>query len=147
LPLPEEWALDASGRPTTDAAAAIDGLLRPIGGFKGAGLAVISGVLSSFLSGAAFGTELGDMENGPKPGQDGQFVLAIQVSAFESPDRFARRVDILVRQIRNCRPAAGFERCYAPGELEYETERRYRVDGIPLSAETLAGLAECEGYV
>ena len=144
LRLPEGWALDASGQPTTDAAAAIDGLLQPIGAFKGAGLAVISGVLSSFLSGAAFGTELGDMARGPAAGQDGHFVLAIQVSAFEEFHRFTERVDGLVRQIRNCTPAAGFERCYAPGELEHETELGYRAAGIPLSAETLAGVAECE---
>jgi LDH2 family malate/lactate/ureidoglycolate dehydrogenase len=144
LRLPEGWALDASGESTTDTAAALDGLLQPIGAFKGAGLAVISGVLSSFLSGSAFGTELGDMVNGPKPGQDGQFVLAIQVAAFEDSERFRARVDGLVRQIRNCRPAAGFNRCYAPGELEHETELRYRAEGIPLSAETLAGLDESE---
>jgi len=144
LRLPEGWALDASGRPTTDAAAALGGLLRPIGAFKGAGLAVISGVLSSFLSGAAFGTELGDMERGPKAGHDGHFVIAIRVSAFEDLDRFTQRVDGLVRQIRDCTLAVGFERCYAPGELEYETELRYCAAGIPLSAETLAGLAECE---
>ena len=144
LRLPEGWALDALGRPTTDAAAAISGLLQPIGAFKGAGLAVISGVLSSFLSGAAFGAELGDMVRGPAAGQDGHFVMAIQVSAFEDFDLFKGRVDSLVRQIRNCTPAAGFERCYAPGELEHETELCYRTAGIPLSAETLAGVAECE---
>ena len=43
------------------------GLLQPAGGFKGTGLAVVMGVLSSFLSGAAFGSELGDMVNGPRP--------------------------------------------------------------------------------
>jgi len=46
--------------------------------------------------------------------------------------------------IRASRPAAGFDRCYAPGELEHETELRYRETGIPLNAETLAGLAGCE---
>jgi LDH2 family malate/lactate/ureidoglycolate dehydrogenase len=96
------------------------------------------------LSGAAFGVELGDMVRGATAGQDGHFVMAIQVSAFEDFARFTQRVDGLVRQIRNCQPAAGFERCYAPGELEYETELRYRAAGIPLSAETLAGIAECE---
>src|SRR5262249_52899883 len=41
LPLPEGWALDHDGNPTVDPAKAIDGLLLPIGGFKGAGLAMI----------------------------------------------------------------------------------------------------------
>ena len=49
-----------------------------------------------------------------------------------------------MRQIRRCAPAPGFSRCYAPGELEHETEIRYRREGIPLNAETLAGIAACE---
>ena len=144
LELPPGWAFDQSGQPTTNAELALEGLLQPIGAFKGIGLAMLSGILSSFLSGAAFGTELGDMVNGPKPGLDGQFVMALNIAAFEEPDRFRARVDRLVRQIRESTPAPGFDRCYSPGELEYETESRYRADGIPLSAETLRGLSECE---
>jgi len=63
--LPEGWALDRDGNPTTDPAAAVGGLLLPIGGFKGVGMAMITGMLSSFLSGASYGTELGSMEAGP----------------------------------------------------------------------------------
>jgi LDH2 family malate/lactate/ureidoglycolate dehydrogenase len=96
------------------------------------------------LAGATFGTELGNMTDGPKPGLDGHFVMAIDVAAFEDLARFRSRVDALVRQIRNSATSPGFERCYAPGELEYETEKNYRREGIPLSAETLAGLEESE---
>ena len=82
------WAYDVDGNPTTDSARALDGLLQPIGAFKGTGLAVVMGVLSSLLSGAAFGTELGNMVDGPKPGLDGQFILALDVGAFEDVDYF-----------------------------------------------------------
>jgi LDH2 family malate/lactate/ureidoglycolate dehydrogenase len=78
LALPEGWALDREGRPTTDPAAALEGLLLPIGGFKGTALALLMGLLSSMLSGAAYGTELGSMEEGPKAGRDGHFVAAIR---------------------------------------------------------------------
>lgn len=44
LPIPESWALDKEGNPTTDPAAALDGLLRPIGEFKGVSLALIMGI-------------------------------------------------------------------------------------------------------
>jgi L-2-hydroxycarboxylate dehydrogenase (NAD+) len=142
--IPEGWAFDEHGNPTTDTGRALSGLLQPAGGFKGAGLAIIMGVLSSFLSGAAFGSELGDMVNGPRPGADGQFVMAIDVSAFTDVNSFRARVDDLVRQIRRSATAPGFERCYAPGEMEHENERQYRRNGIPLNAETLAGLEECE---
>jgi LDH2 family malate/lactate/ureidoglycolate dehydrogenase len=144
VPIPEGWAYDTDGNPTIDSARALDGLLQPIGAFKGTGLAIVMGVLSSLLSGAAFGTELGNMVDGPKPGLDGQFLLALDVSAFEDAGGFRQRVDGIVRQIRSCAPAAGFSRCYTPGELEYETESRYRREGIPLNAETLAGLADSE---
>jgi len=82
--------------------------------------------------------------HGPHPGLDGQFVMAIDVAAFEDLNRFRARVDDLVRQIRGSATAPGFDRCYAPGEMEHETEQQYRRDGIPLNAETLAGLESCE---
>jgi len=143
LPIPEGWAFDSEGMPTTDASAAIHGLLQPIGGHKGTGLAMVMGILSSLLSGAAFGTELGNMVDGPRAGADGQFILAIRIDFFEDIDRFKSRVDGIVRQIRDSRPAPGFERCYAPGELEALTEIEYNRDGIPLPAETLDGLDAC----
>ena len=103
------------------------------------------GLLSTMLSGAAYGTELGDMVHGPRAGQDGHFVMALDVAAFESADRFRARVDGVVRQIRDGRRVAGVDRLYAPGHLEAETEAGYRRDGIPLNAATVAGLrAEAE---
>ena len=139
-PIPEGWAFDAAGRPTTDAGAALDGLLQPIGGYKGTGLAVIMGVLSTLLAGASFGTDLGNMVDGPRAGADGHFFFALNVSAFVEPAVFKKRVDVVVRQIRTSRPAPGVDRVYSPGEMEAETERRYRKEGIPLNAETLRGI-------
>ena len=140
LPLPERWALDREGQPTTDPAAALEGLLLPIGEFKGVALALIMGVLSSMLSGAAFGSELGSMETGPAAGMDGHFMLAIRVGAFEAVDRFKERVDAAMRQLKGARRAPGVDRIYAPGELELETEARSAREGIPLNVVTLGDL-------
>ncbi len=140
LTLPAGWALDREGRPTTDPAVALDGLLAPIGGFKGAGLALIMGILSSMLSGAAYGTELGSLEAGPKPGEDGHFLAAIRVGAFEEVDRFKARVDQAIQQIHNVKLAPGFARTYAPGEVEWSNRTLYQQQGIPLNAVTLADL-------
>jgi len=142
LELPEGWALDCEGRPTTDPRTAIDGLLMPIGEFKGTGLAMLMGILSSMLSGASYGTELGDMERGPHPGEDGHFLAAIQVSAFEDVDRFKERVDGAIRQIHACRPAAGNDRIWAPGELEWERREAYTREGVPLNVVTLRNLRD-----
>lgn len=143
LELPEGWAFDAEGSPTTSATAALDGLLRPIGDYKGVGLSVVMGVLSTALSGASYGTESGNMIDGAYAGRDGQFMLAINVEAFVDSTEFGRRVDTVIRQIRASGLASGCDRVYSPGELEASTERRYAVDGIPLNEETLTGLAAC----
>jgi len=142
LTLPEGWALDRTGAPTTDPTTALDGLLAPIGGFKGTGLALIMGVLSSMLSGAAYGTELGSLEEGPKPGQDGHFVAVIRIAAFEEVGRFKERIAQAIRQIRDSQRAPGVERIYAPGELEALSRQSYRSAGIPLNAVTLAELTQ-----
>jgi LDH2 family malate/lactate/ureidoglycolate dehydrogenase len=147
LPLPEGWALDQEGQPTTDPVAAIDGLLAPIGGFKGTGLAMIAGIFASMLSGASYGTELGNMEEGPRPGQDGHFVAAIRVEAFEEIAKFKSRVDQAIRQIHGSRLAAGFGRIYAPGEREFLNQEAYRREGIPLNAITLVDLREAVAHV
>jgi len=147
LPIPEGWAFDREGQPTTDAAEAIEGLLQPIGAYKGVSLALLMGMLSSLLSGAAYGTELGNMVDGPQAGQDGHFFMAIRIAAFEAPARFKARVDAIVRQIHACRRAPGVERLYAPGELEAETEALYRQEGIPLNEDTLAGIAAAAAQV
>jgi LDH2 family malate/lactate/ureidoglycolate dehydrogenase len=141
LDIPPNWAFDQDGNVTTDAAAAVQGLLQPIGEYKGVGLAMIMGILSSMLSGAAYGPELGDMVNGPRPGLDGHFFLAIRIAAFLDPSEFKARVDHAVRELRGSRRAAGVERLYAPGELEAETEKRARKQGVRLSRETLNGVA------
>ena len=146
--LPEGWATDRFGVPTTDASAAVEGLLLPIGGFKGVALAMVMGVLSSLLSGAAYGTELGSLASGPKPGDDGHFVMAIRVGAFEDVDRFKARVDAIVDELHCAPRALGVERIYAPGEREFESEAVGRAQGVNLDRDTrtdLAGVASMLG--
>jgi LDH2 family malate/lactate/ureidoglycolate dehydrogenase len=140
LALPEGWAFDADGVPTTDAARALDGLIRPIGDFKGVGLAMVTGMLSSLLSGAGYGLESGNMTDGAIAGADGQLFIAIDVAAFEDVPHFKARVDGVVRQVHASRPAAGVERLYMPGEMEAQFQRDYRRDGIPLNDQTLAAI-------
>jgi LDH2 family malate/lactate/ureidoglycolate dehydrogenase len=99
------------------------------------------GILSSMLSGAAYGLELGNMVDGPKAGQDGHFVAAIKVAAFEEVERFKERVDKAIRELHAVRKAPGFDRTYAPGELEQLREQEYRQKGIPLNDITVADLS------
>ena len=141
LPIPDGWAFDALGKPTTDAAAAIDGLLQPSGGYKGTGLAIVFGILSAVLSEASYGTELGNMVEGARPGRDGHFMMALNIEAFTNVKRFKAEIDWIVRQIHESPLAPGCGRIYSPGELEAETAARYAAEGIPLNAATIRALA------
>lgn len=146
-PIPDHWAFDRQGRPTTDPAAALDGLIQPIGAFKGLGLAVCMGILSSLLSGAGYGTDSGNMVDGAVAGADGQFYMAINVAFFEDLDRFKSRVDEVVRQVRTSRRAEGTAALFAPGGLEEQAAARYREAGIPLNDSTLADIRETAGQL
>lgn len=140
--LPAGWAFDRDGRPTLDTAAALDGLLAPIGEFKGAGLGMIMGLFAALLSGSAYGTELNATNQSAHAGQDSQFALAIKIEAFADVASFKARVDAAIRQVHACRRVPGIERLYAPGELEFLNDEAYRRDGIPLNATTLDELAQ-----
>jgi L-2-hydroxycarboxylate dehydrogenase (NAD+) len=139
-PIPPGWAFDEHGRTTTDAATALKGLIQPIGEHKGVGLAMAVGLLASMLSGASYGTELGNMVDGPKAGCDGHFFAAIDVSAFEELSEFKRRMDWVIDQVHYSGRRPGVERLYVPGEIEADFEARYRRDGILLSAATVNDL-------
>lgn len=98
-PIPEGWAVDAEGRPTTDAAAALAGSMLPIGDAKGAALALMVELLSAGLTGASFGheaTSFFDAEGAP-PGV-GQLLIAFSPQALGGPG-FAQRLSRLAAAI------------------------------------------------
>jgi LDH2 family malate/lactate/ureidoglycolate dehydrogenase len=141
-PIPEDWSFDAEGRPTTDPVRALEGWGQPVGKYKGVALALLTGALSVLLSGAAWGRELGNMTDGPMPGQDGHFFLAVNVSAFGDPETFKRRVDGIIGEIHSSRRAADIKRILLPGERAAEAEEHGRAEGIALPQSSLTALAE-----
>src|SRR5476649_489092 len=96
-PIPEGWALDKEGRPTTDARAALEGSMLPAGGVKGAMLALTVELLVCALSGAAYGFESDSFftEEG-KPTRIGQAFLAVNPAALAGNDVFFERVETLI---------------------------------------------------
>ena len=138
--IPGGWVLNSEGRPTTDPDAAFAGLIRPVGGHKGIGLGMAVGMLSTLLSGAAYGAELGDLASGAKPGRDGHFCLVIDIAAFQPVDEVQSRVDRILEEVRAGSRMTGIERLYSPGELGDFLDRDYSLNGIPLNRQTLAGL-------
>ena len=77
------------------------------------------------------------MDDGPKAGQGGHFVMAVNVTAFEEVARFKERVDAAIAQIHACRRAPGVDRLYVSGERESLSRAAYEREGIPLNEVTL----------
>ena len=96
-PIPEGWALNKDGQPTTDAAEALDGTMLPIGEAKGTALALMVEILAAVMTGASLSTEASSFfsADGPPPGV-GQFLMAIRPA---SEIRFGDRLEGLLQLI------------------------------------------------
>lgn len=99
-PIPPGWAVDKEGRPTTDAKAALEGALTPLGGAKGAALAIMVEVLAVALTGAVASRDASSFfdAEGPPPGI-GQTILAIDPAAYAGSAVFAEKIMGLVAAI------------------------------------------------
>lgn len=96
-PIPEGWAIDAEGRPTTDPDAALSGAMLAMGGTKGALLALVVELLCCALTGAAFGHEADSffVDEGNRP-RLGQAILAIDPGALAGREAVLDRIEALV---------------------------------------------------
>jgi len=144
-PIPDGWAIDASGSVTHDPAGMIEGgALLPLGsdrehgGHKGYALAMMVDVLSAVLSGANWGPftppfALRQEIPARSVGKGiGHFFGAMRIDGFVEPEEFKRQIDDLIRTFRKTRPMPGTAGPLIPGDPEREAEARRRVDGIPL---------------
>lgn len=139
--LAEGQALAQDGTPTTDPAAAIAGMLLPMAGPKGFGLAFALEILSAVLTGASVGRQAGSMYNTwDRPEGLGHFFVAISIEAFGATSTFLDRMQQLVDQMRAAEPIRAGDRVYLPGELEFIREKHAREHGIELSAAQAAML-------
>jgi len=98
--IPPGWALDREGRPTTDAKAALDGSMLPMGGTKGAMLALVVELLACALTGAAFGYEADSffVDEGNRP-RLGQAFMIVDPDALAGRGAYLDRVEVLVSEM------------------------------------------------
>jgi LDH2 family malate/lactate/ureidoglycolate dehydrogenase len=141
--MPEGWMIDRNGNPLTDPARAGEGLLLPIGGYKGYGLALVVGLLAGTLNGAANGPGTIDFNADQRtPTNTGHAIAAIAIDAFADVATFRRDVDALIRALRGSRRLPGVDRIYVPGEQSHEKRVAYERDGIPLAPALVRALNE-----
>ncbi len=131
--IPADWAMDSEGVPTTDTQTALSGLLMPLGGYKGSGLAMMVEILCGVLGGGAMCTELGGIRVQGQPMRTSQFFLAIDVTRFMPLDLFEARMRTLVEMVKSSKNAKGFDEVLVAGEPEWRAEEDRRREGITLS--------------
>ncbi len=150
-PIPHGWAVDETGRSSTDPARVLKALanrlgggLLPLGGegedfggHKGYGLALMVDVLCGVLSGAATGLRVYADEKRPDVGH---FFMALDPTAFRPLDEFRRDMDRLARELKDSPKADGQDRIYVHGEKSFARMEKFRKEGIPLDSKVVDGL-------
>ncbi|NBB84262.1 MAG: Ldh family oxidoreductase [Alphaproteobacteria bacterium] len=138
-PIPEGWALDPDGAPTTDAKAALAGSMVPMGDAKGAALVLMVEILATCFTGAHFGFEASSFfdAEGPAP-RVGQLFLAIDPAGF-GYDAFTARVETLLGAM------LAQDGVRLPGTRRFDLRRRAAAEGIAVPAGLLDDLRRRAG--
>lgn len=140
-PIPQGWALDVHGHPTTDAQQALVGTVLSMAGHKGYALALMIETFSSVLSGSAIGSNIGSMYKHMERKQDvGHFFCLFDIRAFMEPAEFVRRMDETIDRLKAGKRRSGVEEILVPGERSARNYSRNMQQGIVISDETIAEL-------
>jgi LDH2 family malate/lactate/ureidoglycolate dehydrogenase len=141
--IPLGWAIDKEGNPTTDADAALDGSVLPLGGPKGYAISMFIDILAGVLTGAGFGKYVNNMyENWEDPQNVGHFFIAIDIGRFLPIDLFKKRMDIYIQEIKAEPKAPGVAEILIPGELEHRMVLKRKKEGIELPIKVAEELSE-----
>src|SRR6266849_7615268 len=103
--IPPGWAMDSEGVPTTSVETALKGLVSPLGGYKGSGLAMMAEILCAVLGGGAMSTELGGIRIRGRAMRVSQMFLGIDVARFLPLDQIAARMERLIEVVKSTPPA------------------------------------------
>jgi len=135
IPIPDHWAFDASGNPTTDGHQAT--LLNPIAGAKGFGL----GLFSSILTGGLGGRKLAIEKTRSVTSEGGEhFFYVIDLEQFVSRDKFTQRLSAAIEKIHELPPLEEGTSVTLPGELEWKLAESAKTEGLSLHKQHVADL-------
>lgn len=137
--IPEGWAYDVDGKPTTDPAAALKGLLVPVGGAKGAGLSLVIDLLSGVLSGTGTTGDVLNITNVSRASGTGHLLMALDLEKFIGREAFEEAVDGVIDRIKAL-PAVDGGSVYLPGEIEHNKQARSASEGISVAPDVAAEL-------
>lgn len=131
--IPAGWAFDTDGVPTTETDKAYIGMLMPLGGYKGSGLAMMVEILCAVLGGGAMSTEVGGIRYRGKTVRVSQTYIAIDIARFMPVAEFTARVERLVAMMKSTPTAPGYDEVLVAGDPEWRTEAERRANGVPIA--------------
>lgn len=137
--IPNTWATDQAGVPTTDPKAALDGFLLPIGGHKGYGLALMVDMFAGLLSNAAYLTHVKSWVDAPDEPQNlGHFFILIDTTKLGSPHWLTARMMDFAQILHDSPPADSASPVIVPGEIELAKMQFQKQHGIKLDPSVVA---------
>ena len=114
--IPYGWALDSEGQPTDDPAKALLGTMLPIGGYKGAGIAMAVDILAGLLTGNLFGGDIKPLNEPEVPSSHGHLLMAIDISKLMLYEEYLAKINALKKRMHECGDDG---KVWIPGERSY----------------------------
>jgi LDH2 family malate/lactate/ureidoglycolate dehydrogenase len=130
--IPDGWALDPDGQPTTDPAIAVKGSVLPIGGPKGYALSLMVELLCSALSDGEPGFQVTYENVVKRPSTISQFFFAMNPEGFVGLDAYGKRAAHIADTCRNAQPIEGAPPPRLPGARAEAVNVKNRAEGLPM---------------
>jgi LDH2 family malate/lactate/ureidoglycolate dehydrogenase len=144
--IPDTWATDAEGRPTTDPSLALAGFLQPIAGHKGYGLSVMVDLFAGVLSGASYLDRISSWSVNPERPQDlGHFFIVLDTKVLGSRDELTERIEDFRSRLLATPAADPASPVRLPGQSEMSNFHRQATEGIDIEVADLSLLQKLRG--
>lgn len=138
--IPDHWALDRDGNPTTDPTEAIRGILLPMGGPKGSAIALAIDLVAGLLSGSKYAPDVRAIHYSEGEAGVGCAMITMDIAHFMDLEEYVRRMKPYLQKLRSIRRAKGFDKILLPGEAKQHAQRCALRAGIELPDEEYEGI-------
>lgn len=138
--IPEGWAINAAGEPTTDPQEAIEGIILPMAGHKGYAIAAMVDMMSGVLTGSGFLSAVHSPYKTAEKSNCGHMMIALNIEAFQPLAQFHDRMQSFISELKAVPLARGCDEIFYPGEMEARNDARHRKQGLALPEDTCADL-------
>lgn len=139
--MPVGWMIDKKGQPLTDPNRSHEGMLVPIGEYKGYGLSLMIALLAGCMNGAAVGSQLVDFNDDSRATTNtGQTIVAINPAFLGGTEHLLKDANRLVSEIKASKTLPGVHEIRVPGDGIAKSKAKRAVEGIPIPDTLFAAL-------